>query len=144
MPRGGARPGAGRPKGSKDSKPRRISVRTLEDVERVKAQCVNEGRILPLALFMDVLNDVEKDLPLRLEVAKAAAPYLHPRLEAIAFQGQVTHKSHEEALAELDALAFGADSPKTIDHDPPLPQTEQPRKEPPGVTGGTKDQGEAA
>jgi len=105
MPRGGARQGAGRPKGSKDSKPRKITVRTLDDVKRVKARAMNEGKILPLDLFMDVLNDTEADDAARMEAAKAAAPYMHPRLQAVAFSGGVTHKTREQSLIELDALA---------------------------------------
>ncbi len=113
MPRGGARQGAGRPKGSKDSKPRKITVRTLDDVKRVKARAMNEGKILPLDLFMDVLNDPEADHAARMEAAKAAAPYMHPRLQATVFQDQTDKMTHEQRLAELDALG---DPPKTINH----------------------------
>ena len=116
MPRGGARLGAGRPKGSKDSKPRKITVRTLDDVKRVKARAMNEGKILPLDLFMDVLNDPEADHAARMEAAKAAAPYMHPRLQATVFQDQTDKMTHEQRLAELDALG---DPPKTINHDTP-------------------------
>ncbi len=116
MPRGGARQGAGRPKGSKDSKPRKITVRTLDDVKRVKARAMNEGKILPLDLFMDVLNDPEADHAARMEAAKAAAPFMHPRLQATVFQDQTDKMTHEQRLAELDALG---DPPKTIKHDTP-------------------------
>ncbi len=71
-----------------------------------------------------------------MEAAKAGAPYMSPRLEAVAFRGLPGQQTHEEALVELDALAFEADNPKTINHDP--------QREPPDVTRGTTDQGEAA
>ncbi len=155
MSHGGARPGAGRPKGAKN-KGATLTKNTPNRLERIKERALEDGKILPLDWFVGVLNEPEATDEERMEAAKAGAPYMHPRLEAIAFQGQVTHKTHEEALAELDALAFEADNPKTINHDPPLPETEirradtrggmteQPRREMPGVTGRTADQGEAA
>ncbi len=155
MPHGGARPGAGRPRGAKN-KGATLTKNTPSRLERIKARALEDGKILPLDWFMGVLNDPDATDDERTEAARYGAPYLHPRLEAVAFQGQVTHKTHEEALAELDALAFEADNLKTINHDPPSPETEirradtrggmteQPRRETPDVTGRTEDQGEAA
>ena len=155
MSHGGLRPGAGRPKGAKN-RGATLTKNTPNRLERIKERALEDGKILPLDWFMGVLNDPDATDDERTEAAKYGAPYLHPRLEAVAFQGLPGQKTHEEALAELDALDFEADNPKTINHDPPLPEieprragirggmTEQSRRETPDVTGRTEDQGEAA
>ena len=135
MPRGGPRPGAGRPKGAKN-KGATLTKNTPSRLERIKERALEDGKILPLDWFMGVLNDPEATDDERTEAAKCGAPYCHPRLEAVAFQGLPGQQTHEESLAELDALAFEADNPKTINHDP--------QRKPPDVTGRTEDQGEAA
>ncbi len=155
MSHGGLRSGAGRPKGAKN-KGATLTKNTPSRLERIKERALEDGKILPLDWFMGVLNDPDATDDERTEAARYGAPYLHPRLEAVAFQGLPGEKTHEEALTELDALAFEADNPKTINHDPPSPETEirqadtrggmteQPRRETPDVTGRTEDQGEAA
>jgi hypothetical protein len=62
---GGARPGAGRKKGSKNRR-----VQSL----------LEKYPMRPLELMLKVLNDENGPLARRLKVAKAAARYLHPRL----------------------------------------------------------------
>ncbi len=95
---GGKRPGAGRPKGASVRKnPKRL--------ERIKQRALEEGKIVPLDYFMGVLNDPEATDDERMEAAKAGAPYMHPRLQAVAFSGDAPHKTHEQRLLELDALA---------------------------------------
>ena len=53
---------------------------------------------------------LEADDAARMEAAKAAAPYMHPRLQAVAFSGDVNHKTHEQRLIELDALGSETDA----------------------------------
>lgn len=155
MGHGGKRPGAGRPKGSK-TKGATLTKNTPSRLERIKQRAKDDGKILPLDWFLGILNDPDATDDERTEAAKAGAPFLHARLEAVAFQGLPGHQTHEEALVELDALDPEAGDPKIIDHDPPSPETElqragtpggmteQPRRELPGVTGGTADTEAAA
>lgn len=85
MARGGARKGAGRKKGS-------ANRRTAEIAQRAAA----EG-ITPLEFMLKILRDAPpagadaltllKYDALRFEAAKAAAPYMHPRLNAIEHSG---------------------------------------------------------
>jgi hypothetical protein len=71
MARGGARLGAGRPAGSPNT-------RTRELVAAVEA----EG-ITPLAFLLGVMRNEKQDLCTRLDAAKAAAQYVHPKLSAV-------------------------------------------------------------
>lgn len=82
--RGGPRKGAGRPKGS-------ATRRTREIADRAAA----EG-ITPLEYMLQVMRDEsEHEDPrvqialnaMRFEAAKAAAPYMHPRLAAVEHSG---------------------------------------------------------
>ena len=68
--RGGKRPGAGRPKGA-------ATQRTREIADRVAA----EG-VLPLEYMLGVMRDPAAEPSRRDDMAKAAAPYLHPRLSS--------------------------------------------------------------
>ena len=89
MARGGSRPGAGRKPGA----PNKATQ------ERQKA--VAESGMTPLDYLLSVMRDTEMDTDGRLEAAKAAAPYVHPRLAAVELSGGVSI-SHEEALGELE------------------------------------------
>ena len=42
---------------------------------------------------------------MRFEAAKAAAPYIHPRLQAVEHSGKVTMRTLAEELAELNGKA---------------------------------------
>lgn len=83
--RGGKRPGSGRKKGSATKKTREIADRAAE-----------EG-ITPLEYMLNVMRqDSTHEDPkvqavretLRFEAAKAAAPYIHPRLAAVEMTGK--------------------------------------------------------
>jgi hypothetical protein len=67
MPRGGPRPGAGRPKGKRNK-------RTEE-----QAQEMEQSGQTPLEFLTSVFRDPEQDIEKRLDAAKAAAPYVHPK-----------------------------------------------------------------
>jgi hypothetical protein len=72
MPRGGKRPGAGRPPGA-------ISKSTRAILEAVAA-----GGEMPLEYMLKVMRDPRESAARRDEMAKAAAPYLHPKMQATA------------------------------------------------------------
>jgi hypothetical protein len=71
MARGGARAGAGRPKGA-------ATVKTREIADKA----ASEG-ITPLEYMLGVLRDDTREPAHRLDAAKAAAPYVHARLSNI-------------------------------------------------------------
>ena len=71
MPRGGRQPGAGRPKGSKNK--RTIALE----------EAMAEGGELPKGFMLRIMRDESQPLSLRADMAKAVAPYCHPRLNAI-------------------------------------------------------------
>lgn len=68
---GGARPGAGR-------KPNSVNRLSREAVEKAK-----EGGLMPLDYLLDIMRDEANERDLRMDAAKAAAPYVHPKLSAI-------------------------------------------------------------
>jgi len=93
MPRGGPRPNSGRKPGSK--------VKALAK-HAIKAS--KEG-ITPLDYLLNVLRDEKQPHDERFDAAKAAAPYMHPRLQAIEHSGEIVSK-HEQAIDELEKLAL--------------------------------------
>lgn len=103
--RGGARPGAGRKKSA-------VTVRTREIAEKVLTE-TREGES-PLEVMLSIMNDLRtaalvakesedadtrkastKLLMLAANVAKDAAPYIHPRLAAI------DHTTNGKDLAQM-------------------------------------------
>lgn len=78
MPAGGARAGAGRKKGSK-------SPQTLKRAE-IAAKALDNG-LTPLDYMLSLLRDEDQDQAVRVDVAKAAAPYIHPKLANIEHSG---------------------------------------------------------
>lgn len=73
MAKGGVRPGAGRPKGSK-------SNLTLQR-EAVAAKALADG-VTPLEVMLDTMRELfaAGDKMAACQVAKDAAPYIHPKL----------------------------------------------------------------
>lgn len=116
---GGRRQGAGRKKGSQNK-------RTIEQV-----QAVEESGLTPLEYLLDVMRspippeledavkngDVEPELIAalsgwhhkRMDAAKAAAPYVHPKLSSSEVKASIG-LSHEEALDELEGEEYPLDS----------------------------------
>ena len=72
---GGARKGAGRKAGSATAKTREI------------ADAAAEQGITPLEFMLNIMRYEGSEIGLRFEAAKAAAPYIHPRLAAIEHTG---------------------------------------------------------
>jgi hypothetical protein len=71
MGHGGQRPGAGRKKGA-------LTRRVQEIIEKAAA----DGES-PLEFLLKAMRDDTGDFATRLDAAKAAAPYMHPRLAAV-------------------------------------------------------------
>jgi hypothetical protein len=115
---GGARPGAGRPRGSRGVKQRAVEKLTLAAAE--------EGE-LPLAYMLRCMRDPTLDALVRLDVAKAAAPYVHPRLAAHLVKAETEETEvvivrfqtvYEDGTTLISAAPPGERPPmKTIEHE---------------------------
>jgi hypothetical protein len=56
--------------------------------------------VTPLEYMLTIMRDEAADEAKRLDAAKAAAPYVHPRLAAVEHSGEMT-LTHEQFLAGL-------------------------------------------
>jgi hypothetical protein len=97
--RGGPRPGSGRPKGTKNPLTKQKEALQQEVIARAI-----RNDVTPLEVMLNIMRDPETDASMRFEAAKAAAPYVHPRLSQV--DSTVTHKRDvaELTTAELDEL----------------------------------------
>lgn len=68
---GGKRQGAGRKPGVANAKTRDVANRAAQ-----------EG-LTPLEFMLDIMRDDTQEKGVRFEAAKAAAPYIHPRLSSV-------------------------------------------------------------
>lgn len=82
MAHGGARPGAGRKKGGSNKL-------TQEAVEKAKA-----GGMTPLDYLLEVMRNISEDTAKRIDAAKAAAPYVHPKLQPVDQNGGTEQTVH--------------------------------------------------
>lgn len=89
---GGKRPGAGRPKGS-------TNQATKAKQEAILAAIGGKAET-PLQYMLRVMNDDKAEMPRRDDMARAAAPYIHPKQATIEHTGNVT-VTHEGALKAL-------------------------------------------
>lgn len=67
-----------------------------------KAAELAESGLLPLDFMMAAMRDETKDFEVRLDAAKSAAPYVHPRLAAIEHTGKDGGPIQTEELAPND------------------------------------------
>ena len=90
---GGKQPGAGRPRGSRNRRTR-------------EAIAAAEQGVSPLDFLLGVMRDSSLDLGYRIEAAKAAAPYVHPKLSHVQVQATTDHRhlTDEQLDAEIAAL----------------------------------------
>jgi len=98
---GGRRPGAGRKKGSQSSK----TKARLALVERL-----NAGALTPLEVMLAAMEDALAcgNMHAAAAFAKDAAPYMHPRLQAVMHAQPPSGKSDlQELLEELDGMSRG-------------------------------------
>lgn len=98
MARGGVRTGAGRPKGAATVKTREI------------ADAAMESGLTPLEYLLSILRDANAEQNVRIDAAKAAAPYVHPRLATV----DLGNKDDKPFATE----ARWADSPSEATPDP--------------------------
>lgn len=91
MPRGGARPGAGR-----KSKAVTEAVAACEIAARKSS-----GDLTPLDFMLALMRDEDQDLKLRTAMAQAAAPYIHVK------PGDVAKGKKEQQQEEATEIASG-------------------------------------
>lgn len=110
MTRGGYRPGAGRPKGTKKVKPAKVSapvenpkpMKNFNDeppsqlTSKLPLPC-KEGQ-LPLDYMLTVMRDPEVDAARRDRMAIAAAPFIHARKDT-----GISKKEQQEEAANVAA-----------------------------------------
>ena len=111
----GASPGerrGGRQKGT----PNRITAERQRQVQ--------ESGLTPLDHMLNVMRDETRDPTVRLDAAKAAAPYVHPRLANIEANVRtgVTHEVALEMLARMkDAATVNGDERRLLPHGGQVP-----------------------
>lgn len=97
--RGGARPGAGRPKGKRN----RVHIEREREIAK--------SGLTPLEFMLSVLRDVQRNFEDRKWAAEKAAPYVHPKLASIeqTIGGEVHHKVVSDKPMDVDAYlaSFG-------------------------------------
>jgi phage terminase small subunit len=91
MPRGGARPGAGRPRKCADRAEKRLTKAQIRAAAAAKNQT-------PLDFMLAVMNDPAEDMKFRAQMAQAAAPYIHAK------PGEEKKGKKEEAQDRADAI----------------------------------------
>lgn len=95
MAKGGKRPGAGRKPGS------------LDKFKEETAAAVAASGITPLEYMLSILRDTSQDQEHRIDAAKSAAPYCHPRLNSVTMDARVQQVlSQAEIDARLAALGI--------------------------------------
>ena len=76
MPHGGRRQGAGRPRGSGN--------RFTKDISEMLGNMQS-----PLEFMLEIMNNPNNDQRERLDAAKAAAPFIHPRIAHIEMKAEI-------------------------------------------------------
>ena len=74
--RGGKRHGAGRKKGARNK------------ASAARETAIAASGLTPLEYILGIMRDEAQQVAVRLDMAKAAAPYVHPRLAAVAHTGE--------------------------------------------------------
>lgn len=97
---GGRRPGAGRKPGSATKKTRDIAD---------KAAATG---LTPLEVMLEAMNALREagDLERAAGVAKDAAPYIHPKLSSVEMHANITTKTLDQELADLNAAVTNPES----------------------------------
>ena len=122
----GSAPGerrGGRRKGT----PNKVTVKRAAEIA--------ESGKTPLDFMLSVLRDEDASIKERMWAAVAAAPYCHAKPRPVAANAagvvvEVVHITHEERLAELDAMGVETDNRRGV-REPALPPQIPPPQTPP-------------
>lgn len=102
MPRGGYRPGAGRPKSAKSPK-----AKALENVPGDIKKAARKSKLSPLEYMLAVMNDDSADDGRRDRMAVAAAPFVHEK-PGDKSKGK-KEQAHEAAQTAGEGTSWGDD-----------------------------------
>lgn len=98
MPRGGKRPGAGKPKGSKSK---------LNQALGVVKDLIGDGQT-PLEYLLEVMRNKRADVDLRIDAAKGAAPYVHKKKPQDVNMSGDLNLTHKRIILEDGSAPDGA------------------------------------
>jgi len=98
MPRGGRRPGAGRPKGV----PNKLNA-------EIRGAALAGGES-PLDYMLRIMRDEKQEPERRDKMAVAAAPYLHSKMTAVQHGGSIGLSPLAQILEEIDGCTAGLPS----------------------------------
>ena len=94
-----------RPAGSPKLGGRKKGIPNKSTAERVKkAQEIAESGITPLEYLLSVMRDTRNMDNVRIDAAKAAAPYIHPKLANIELNGK------DGGPLQIQIVRFGVNS----------------------------------
>lgn len=91
---GGARPGAGRPKGG---------ANRINDEARRRALA---GGMSPLEFLLGVMRDEKQPLEKRMDAARSAAPFVHAKLQALQHSGPDGGPIKTQSATVIDAATM--------------------------------------
>jgi hypothetical protein len=95
-PKGKPRPaGAGRKKG------------TPNKATAAKVAAIAASGLTPLDFMLGVMRDESRDVAVRLDAARSAAPYVHPKLSAVEHSGKDGGPVRVEVVVKRDTLFYG-------------------------------------
>lgn len=96
---GGPRPNSGRPKGAKS----KTTIAKEAVLTEVLARAVQD-ETTPLEVMLTIMRDPESPAAMKFEAAKAAAPYVHPRLSQVDSRVTKVHDVAELTPDQIDRL----------------------------------------
>lgn len=99
---GGPRPNSGRKPGTKN--PATLAKEAL--LEEVIAKAV-EGETTPLEVMLQIMRSPESPAAMKFEAAKAAAPYVHPRLSQVDSRVTKVNDISDLTVEQIDELLAG-------------------------------------
>lgn len=112
MPRGGSRPGAGRPRKGEERTAKAVLASAAALPANPPAKDDESPAALadltPLDYLLSIVRDPGKDQRLRMQAASIAAPYCHPR------QGEGGKKDAKQAAAKQVAGRFAQAAPPKL------------------------------
>ena len=74
-------------------------------VDKIKREAILAAQgITPLDYMLGIVRDEQEDKTVRLDAAKAAAPYVHPRLQAMTLGGDADKPIHVQDVSNLDRV----------------------------------------
>ena len=96
---GGPRPNSGRPKGAKS----KTTIAKEAVLQEVLTRAVQD-ETTPLEVMLTIMRDPASPAAMKFEAAKAAAPYVHPRLSQVDSRVTKVNDVSELTIEQIDRL----------------------------------------